>query len=248
MSFGYLLEAFWHLLDALSNLFWTQGRLLAHFGPGVQKDPKLFQIGDPGGNHISTRNFLHPGPEMGQESSRGPKKVAQGVQKVPKGFQKVAKSHEKDIHKASTTHPNAMRKCIGNSVGHSLSNAIANAIANAIGNRRPLRSMKTNKATKQQSNQATKQPSNKATTQQSNKATKQQSNKATKQQSNQATKQQSNKATKQQSDKATKQKNNSRSADQHLSRSVDQQTKNQDFCSMVPKFMIHAAWYLITDY
>ena len=62
---------------------------------------------------------------MGQESSRGPKKVAQGVQKVPKGFQKVAKSHEKDIHKASTRHPNAIRKCIGNSVGNSISNAIA---------------------------------------------------------------------------------------------------------------------------
>ena len=78
---------------------------------------------------------------MGQDSSRGPKRIAQGVQKVPKGFQKVAKSHEKDIHKASTRHPNAIRKCIGNSVGNSLSNAIANAIANAIGNRRPLRSM-----------------------------------------------------------------------------------------------------------
>ena len=84
---------------------------------------------------------------MGQESSRGPKRVAQGVNKVPKGFQKVAKSREKDIHKASTRHPNAIRKCIGNSVGHPLSNAIANAIANAIGNRRPLRSMKTNTRT-----------------------------------------------------------------------------------------------------
>ena len=84
---------------------------------------------------------------MGQESSRGLKRLAQGVQKVPKGFQKVAKSHEKDIHKASTRHPNAIRKCIGNSVGNSLSNAIANAIATAIGNRRPLRSMKTNTRT-----------------------------------------------------------------------------------------------------
>ena len=84
---------------------------------------------------------------MGQESSRGLKRLAQGVQKVPKGFQKVAKNHEKDIHKASTRHPNAIRKCIGNSAGNSLSNAIANAIANAIGNRRPLRSMKTNTRT-----------------------------------------------------------------------------------------------------
>ena len=84
---------------------------------------------------------------MGQESSRGPKKVAQGVQKVPKGFHKVAKSHEKDIQKASTRHPNAISKCIGNSIGNSISNAIANAIANATGNRRPLRSMKTNTRT-----------------------------------------------------------------------------------------------------
>ena len=90
---------------------------------------------------------MHPGPQMGQESFRGLKRVAQGVQKVPKGFQKVAKSREKDIQKASTRHPNAIRKCIGNSVGNSLSNAIANAIANAIGNRRPLRSMKTNTRT-----------------------------------------------------------------------------------------------------
>ena len=74
---------------------------------------------------------------MGQESSRGPKKVARGVQKVPKGFQKVAKSHEKDIQKASTRHPNAISKCIGNSIGNSISNAIANAIATAIGNRSP---------------------------------------------------------------------------------------------------------------
>ena len=74
---------------------------------------------------------------MGQESSRGPKKVARGVQKVPKGFQKVAKSHEKDIQKASTRHPNAISKCIGNSIGNSISNAIANAIATAKGNRSP---------------------------------------------------------------------------------------------------------------
>ena len=92
--------------------------------------PKLSQIGDPGGHQSSTklksfRNFLHPGFEMGQESSRGPKKVARGVQKVPKGFQKVATSHEKDIQKASTRHPNAISKCIGNSVGNSISNAIA---------------------------------------------------------------------------------------------------------------------------
>ena len=83
------------------------------------------------------RNFLHPGPEMGQESSRGPKGVAQDVQKVPKGFQKVAKSHEKDIQKPSTRHTNAISKCIGNSIGNSISNAIAKAIATAIGNRSP---------------------------------------------------------------------------------------------------------------
>ena len=74
---------------------------------------------------------------MGQELSRGPKKVARGVQKVPKGFQKVAKSHEKDIQKSSTRHPNAISKCIGNSIGNSISNAIANAIATAKGNRSP---------------------------------------------------------------------------------------------------------------
>ena len=74
---------------------------------------------------------------MGQESSRAPKKVAQGVQKVPKGSQKVAKSHEKDNQKASTRHPNAISKCIGNSIANSISNAIANAIPTAIGNRSP---------------------------------------------------------------------------------------------------------------
>jgi hypothetical protein len=75
---------------------------------------------------------------MGQESSPGLKMLAQGVQKVPKGFQKVAKSHEKDIQKASTRHPNAISKCIGNSIGNSISNAIANAIATATGYRSPL--------------------------------------------------------------------------------------------------------------
>ena len=114
--------------------------------------PKWSQIGDPGGHQSSTklklfRNFLHPGPQMGQESSRGLKRLAQGVQKVPKGFQKVAKSHEKDIQKASTRHPNAISKCIGNSIGNSISNAIANAIATATGYRSPLRSMKTNTRT-----------------------------------------------------------------------------------------------------
>ena len=88
---------------------------------------------------------------MGQESSRGPKKVAQGVQKVPKGSQKVAKSHEKAIHKAPTRRPKAMRK------------------------------QQSNQATKQRRNEATKQQSNKATKQPSNQATKQRSNKATKQ-------------------------------------------------------------------
>ena len=116
------------------------------------KLPKLSQIENPGGNQISTklylfRNFLHPGPEMGQESSRGPKRVAQGVQKVPKGFQKVTKRHEKEIQKASTRHPNAISKCIGNSICNSISNAIANAIAIATGYRSPLRSMKTNTRT-----------------------------------------------------------------------------------------------------
>ena len=74
---------------------------------------------------------------MGQESSRGPKKVAQGVQKVPKGIQKVATRHEKDSQKASTRPPNAISKCIGNSIGNPISNAIANAIATAIGNHSP---------------------------------------------------------------------------------------------------------------
>ena len=45
MTFCYLLEAFWHLLDALGDLFWTPGRLLAHFGPGVQKVAKKLQFG-----------------------------------------------------------------------------------------------------------------------------------------------------------------------------------------------------------
>ena len=67
----------------------------------------------------------------------GSKKFAQGVQKVPKCFQKVAKSYEKDIQKASTRHPNAISKCIGNSIANSISNAIAIAIATAIGNRSP---------------------------------------------------------------------------------------------------------------
>ena len=103
---------------------------------------KSLKLGTPGAAKVRPncdpfRNFLHPGPEMGQESSRGPKKVARGVQKVPKGFQKVAKSHEKDIQKASTRHPNAISKCIGNSISNSISNAIANAIATAIGNRSP---------------------------------------------------------------------------------------------------------------
>ena len=99
-----------------------------------QGPPKFNQI-------VISSQLVHPGPEMGQESSRGPKKVAQGVQKVPKGFQKVATSHEKDIQKASTRHPNAISKWVGNSIGNSISNAIADAIANAIGNRRPLHTL-----------------------------------------------------------------------------------------------------------
>ena len=46
--FGCLFHDFWlpfgsflHLLDALSDLFWTPERLLAHFGPEVQKDAKM---------------------------------------------------------------------------------------------------------------------------------------------------------------------------------------------------------------
>ena len=77
------------------------------------------------------------GPKWAQESSWGPKKLAKGVQKVPKGFQKVAKRQEKDTQKASTRHPNAISKCIGNSISNSISNAIANAIATAKGNRSP---------------------------------------------------------------------------------------------------------------
>ena len=61
---------------------------------------KNLKLGTPGAAKVRPnceprRNFLHPGPEMGQKSSRGPKRVAQGVQKVPKGFKKVPKSHEK---------------------------------------------------------------------------------------------------------------------------------------------------------
>ena len=38
--FGYLLEAFWHLLDALGDPVWTPGQLLAHFAPRVEKVAK----------------------------------------------------------------------------------------------------------------------------------------------------------------------------------------------------------------
>ena len=44
ITFGYLLEAFWHLLDTLGDLFWTPGRLLTQFGPGVQKGAKMVTI------------------------------------------------------------------------------------------------------------------------------------------------------------------------------------------------------------
>ena len=58
MTFGYLLGAFWHLLDALGDLFWTPGRLLAHFGPGVQKGAKMVTIwlnfGGPRGPQFET--------------------------------------------------------------------------------------------------------------------------------------------------------------------------------------------------
>ena len=102
-----------------------------------QKQQNSLKLGPPGATKVQPncnffRNFLHPGPEMGQESSQGPKRLAQGVQKVPKGFQKATKRQEKDIQKASARHPNAMSKCIGNSIGNSISNAIANAIATDI--------------------------------------------------------------------------------------------------------------------
>ena len=42
---GYLLEAFWHLLDALGDLFGTPGRIVAHVGPGVQQNTKKLQFG-----------------------------------------------------------------------------------------------------------------------------------------------------------------------------------------------------------
>ena len=45
VTFGYLLEAFWHLLDALGYLFWTPGRLRVHIGPGVQKVAKKLEFG-----------------------------------------------------------------------------------------------------------------------------------------------------------------------------------------------------------
>ena len=58
VTFGYLLEPFWHLLDALGDLFWTPGRLLAHFGPGVQKGAKMVTIwlnfGGPRGPQFET--------------------------------------------------------------------------------------------------------------------------------------------------------------------------------------------------
>ena len=58
MTFGYLLGAFWHLLDALGDLFWTSGRLLAHFGPGVQKGAKMvatwLNFGGPRGPQFET--------------------------------------------------------------------------------------------------------------------------------------------------------------------------------------------------
>ena len=56
MTFGYLLGAFWYLLDASGEFFWSPGRLLAHFGPGVQKGAKKLEIGwtlvAPGGPNL----------------------------------------------------------------------------------------------------------------------------------------------------------------------------------------------------
>ena len=108
--------------------------------------PKWSQIGAAGSHQSSakfqlSRNFLHPGPEMDPESSRGPKKVAQGVQKVPKGFQKVAKSHEKAIQKTPARRPNAMR----------------------MQQTKPATKQRRNEATKQRSNKAIKPPSKQQT-------------------------------------------------------------------------------------
>ena len=103
-------------------------KMVSNWGP--QGRPKF-------GQFLTFSHLFAPGAEMGRESSRAPKKVARSVQKVPKGSQKVAKSHGKDIQKASTRHPNAISRCIGNSVATSISNAIANAIPTAVGNRSP---------------------------------------------------------------------------------------------------------------
>ena len=58
VTFGYLLEAFWHLLDALGDFFWSPKRFQAHFGPRVQKGAKMVTIwlnfGGPRGSQFET--------------------------------------------------------------------------------------------------------------------------------------------------------------------------------------------------
>ena len=104
-------------------------KIVSNWGPGGRPNC--------GQSSICSRLF----PSWARNGPRSRPGVAQGVQKVPKGFQKVAKRHKKDIQKATTRHPNAISKCIGNSIHNSRSNAIANAIANAIDNRRPLHTL-----------------------------------------------------------------------------------------------------------
>ena len=80
--------------------------------------PKWSQIGDPGVGQSSAklwlvRDFLHPGREMGQESSQGPQRLAQGVEKVPKrlpkGSKKIRKRHPKGFHQGSKCNKQVFR-------------------------------------------------------------------------------------------------------------------------------------------
>ena len=54
MTFCDLLEAFWHLLDVLGDPFWTPGRLLAHFGPGMEQIAIWLNFGRPRGLQFET--------------------------------------------------------------------------------------------------------------------------------------------------------------------------------------------------
>ena len=58
VTFGYLLEAFWHRLDALGDFVWSPKRLQAHFGPRVQNGAKMVTIwlnfGGPRGPQFET--------------------------------------------------------------------------------------------------------------------------------------------------------------------------------------------------